>query len=113
MKCGNGLYLGQTYNITINPDVVIGEWCNLHKGVAIGQQNRGRLKGSPTIGYRSWIGENATVVGNVTIGDDVLIAPGAFVSFDVPSHRVVIGNPAQIHHKKKATEGYITHTEQS
>ena len=54
---------------------------------------------------------NATVVGNVTIGDDVLIAPGAFVNFDVPSHSVVIGNPAQIHHKENATEGYVTHTE--
>ena len=109
LKCGKGLYLGHAYNITINPNVVIGEWCNLHKGVTIGQQNRGRQKGSPTIGNRVWIGVNATVVGNVTIGDDVLIAPGAFVNFDVPSHSVVIGNPAQIHHKENATEGYVTH----
>ncbi len=65
------------------------------------------------IGNRVWIGVNATVVGKVTIGDDVLIAPGAFVNFDVPSHSVVLGNPAQIHHKENATEGYITHTEQS
>ncbi len=113
LKCGKGLYLGHAYNITINPNTVIGEWCNLHKGVTIGQQNRGPLKGAPIIGNRVWIGVNATVVGKVTIGDDVLIAPGAFVNFDVPSHSVVLGNPAQIHHKENATEGYITHTEQS
>lgn len=32
----------------------------------------------------------------VSIGDDVLIAPGAFVNFDVPSNSIVIGNPGKI-----------------
>ena len=112
LKVGKGLYLGHAYNITINPNAVIGEWCNLHKGVTIGQQNRGYRKGSPIIGNRVWIGVNATVVGKVTIGDDVLIAPNAFVNFDVPSHSVVVGNPAQIHYRKNATEGYINHTDE-
>ena len=95
------------YNITVNPDTVIGDWCNLHKGVTIGQQNRGRLKGSPTIGNKVWIGVNATIVGNVIIGNDVLIAPNSYVNCDVPSHSVVLGNPCQIHHRDNATEGYI------
>lgn len=111
LKIGKGLYLGHAYNITINPNAVIGEWCNLHKGVTIGQQNRGRLKGSPTIGNRVWIGVNATVVGKVSIGNDVLIAPNAYVNCDVPSHSVVVGNPAQIHYRENATEGYINHTD--
>ena len=112
-KCriGKGLYLGHAYNITVNPNAEIGEWCNLHKGVTIGQQNRGRLKGAPKIGNRVWIGVNATVVGKVQIGDDVLIAPGAYVNCDVPSHSVVIGNPCEIHHKDNATDGYINHTD--
>ncbi len=51
-KCniGPGLYLGHVYGITINPDTVIGKNCNIHKGVTIGQQNRGLRKGTPTIG---------------------------------------------------------------
>ena len=73
----------------------------------IGQQNRGKLKGAPKIGSYVWIGVNSTIVGKVEIGDDVLIAPGAYVNCDVPSHSVVIGNPCQIHHKDNATEGYI------
>lgn len=106
-KIGKSLYLGHAYNITVNPNAEIGEWCNLHKGVTIGQQNRGTRKGAPKIGNRVWIGVNATVVGKVVIGDDVLIAPGAYVNCDVPSHSVVLGNPCQIHHKDNATEGYI------
>lgn len=110
-KIGKGLYLGHAYNITVNPHAEIGEWCNLHKGVTIGQQNRSKLKGAPKIGNRVWIGVNATIVGQVVIGDDVLIAPGAFVNCDVPSHSVVIGNPCTIHHKDNATEGYINYTD--
>lgn len=104
---GKGLYLGHVYNITVAPNVIIGDNCNLHKGVTIGRENRGRRKGYPTIGNRVWIGINATVVGNVVIGDDVLIAPNSYVNCDVPSHSIVIGNPCVIHHRDNATEGYI------
>ena len=54
-----------------------------------------------------WIGTNAVVVGKITIGDDVLIAPGAFVNFDVPPHSIVVGNPAKIISRENATEKYI------
>ena len=107
LKVGKGLYLGHAFNITINPNAVIGSWCNIHKGVTIGQQNRGKQKGSPVIGNYVWIGVNATIVGKINIGDDVLIAPNAFVNCDVPSHSIVIGNPCEIHHRDNATEGYI------
>lgn len=106
-KIGKGFYLGHAYNITINPQAVIGEYCNLHKGVTIGQVNRGTKKGTPTIGDYVWIGVNATIVGNINIGSDVLIAPNSFVNCDIPSHSVVFGNPCQIKHRENATEGYI------
>lgn len=38
---GKGLYIGHPYNITINEGAIIGENCNIHKGVVIGQENRG------------------------------------------------------------------------
>jgi len=106
-KIGKGLYLGHAYNITINPGAVIGDNCNIHKGVTIGQENRGKRKGAPVIGSRVRIGVNATIVGRIEIGDDVLIAPNAFVNRDVPSHSIVIGNPCRIIPKQGATEGYI------
>jgi serine O-acetyltransferase len=104
---GKGLYLGHAYNITINPKANIGCNCNIHKGVVIGQANRGKNAGTPTIGNQVWIGINAAIVGNITIGDDVLIAPNTFVNVDVPSHSVVFGNPCIIKHRDWATEGYI------
>ena len=104
---GGGIYLGHAYNITINPKARIGSNCNIHKGVVIGQSNRGTYKGVPTIGNCVWIGINAAVVGNITIGDDVLIAPNAFVNVDIPSHSVVFGNPCVVKHRDWATEGYV------
>ena len=106
-KIGAGFYLGHAFNITINPNAVIGKNCNVHKGVVIGQTNRGNNKGVPVIGDEVWIGINAAIVGGITIGDDVLIAPNSFVNCDVPSHSIVFGNPCIIKHRDNATEGYI------
>ena len=104
---GKGLYLGHPYNITVNKKAVLGENINIHKGVTIGQENRGSRKGAPTIRNNVWIGINATVVGNITVGEDVLIAPNSYVNCNVPAHSVVIGNPCKIIPREQATEGYI------
>ena len=106
-QIGRGLYLGHPFCITINGKAVIGDNCNIHKGVVIGRENRGRREGTPTIGNSVWIGINAAVVGRVTIGDDVLIAPCSYINCDVPSHSIVFGNPCIIKHRDNATDGYI------
>ena len=107
LKQERGLYIGHPYGITINPKAVLGKNINIHKGVTIGQENRGRRKGVPVIGNSVWIGVNSTIVGNITIGDDVLIAPNSYVNRDVPSHSVVFGNPCIIRHQENATEDYV------
>lgn len=104
---GEGFYIGHAYGITVNPDAVIGRNCNIHKGVTIGQENRGKRRGAPVLGDCVWLGVNSTVVGAVTIGDDVLIAPNSYVNCDVPSHSIVIGNPCRIIPRDNATEGYV------
>lgn len=105
-KIGMGLYLGHPYNITVGSGCIIGNNVNLHKGCTIGV-SVGENAGSPHLGNNVWIGINATIVGNVMIGDDVVVAPGTFVNFDVPSHSVVVGNPGIIHCKENATQFYI------
>ncbi len=106
-KIGGGLYVGHVYGITINSAATLGMNCNIHKNVTIGQTNRGKRKGAPTIGNSVWIGIGATIVGNIQIGDDVLIAPNSYVNCDVPSHSVVLGNPCIIKPRNDATEDYI------
>lgn len=110
VKIGKGLYIGHGYNITINPQTIIGENVNIHKGVTIGQENRGTRKGAPTIGNFVWCGVNSTIVGNIKIGNNVLIAPNTYVNGDVPDNCIVLGNPHKVFPNEKATEGYINHT---
>lgn len=109
-KIGKGLYIGHTGRIIINPSAVLGKNINIATGVTIGQENRGKRKGCPTIGNNVWIGTNSVIVGDIKIGNDVLVAPLTFINFDVPDHSIVIGNPAKIIFKENATEGYINKT---
>lgn len=106
---GPGLYFGHAYGITINPKVKLGRNINIHKGVTIGQENRGLRKGVPVIGNNVWIGVNSTIVGKIRIGDDVLIAPNTYINCDISDHSVVFGNPCIIKHRDNATEGYLNH----
>lgn len=106
-KIGEGLVLVHCGDVAVNNAVSIGKNCTLYMGVTIGMEFRGKRQGNPVIGDNVWVGSNACIVGNITIGDDVLIAPLSFVNFDVPSHSIVIGNPAKIIQRENATEGYI------
>lgn len=109
-KIGKGFYIGHNGRIIVNEKTVIGDNCNIATGVVIGQENRGKRKGCPTIGDSVWIGANAAIVGKIKIGNDVLIAPLTYVNFDVPSHSIVVGNPGRIIPRENATEGYINRT---
>ena len=106
-KIGEGFYIGHFGTIVIRSKAIIGKNCNIAHGVTIGQANRGKLKGYPTIGDEVWIVTGSVIVGNINIGSDVLIAPNAYVNFDVPDHSIVLGNPAKIIARENATDGYI------
>lgn len=107
VKIGKGFFIAYPYGITINDKVIIGRNCNIHKGVTIGQENRGVRKGTPTIGNNVWIGMNSTIVGSIHTGNDVLIAPNTYLNSDVPNHSIVIGSPAKIISRNSATDCYI------
>jgi len=107
---GDGFFIGHFGNIVINTEAVIGRNCNIAPGVTIGQANRGKLAGVPIIGNKVWMGTNCVIVGKITLGKNVLIAPGAFVNFDVPDNSIVVGNPGKIILNPNATQNYITKT---
>ena len=104
---GDGLIIGHWGKIVINGQVKFGNQFFVTHGVTVGRDIRGKRAGVPSFGDRVCIRTNSTVVGNIKIGNDVLIAPNTFVNFDVPDHSVVIGSPGVIHHKENATAGYI------
>lgn len=107
VSIGPGFKIEHEQGIIINPNVKIGEGCSILNGVLVGDDKRGRRKGCPIIGNYVYIGANSNIVGNITIGNDVLIAPGAFVNFDVPDHSIVLGNPGKIIPTADAVKEFI------
>lgn len=106
-KIGGGFKIRHLGGIVFNPGVEIGKNVDCLNGVLLGQIDFGAKAGVPRIGDNVFFGTNSIVVGKVQIGNDVLIAPGAYVNFDVPDHSIVIGNPGRIIAKENATRGYI------
>lgn len=106
-EVGEGFVMTHPYNITVSPFAKIGKNVTMLKGATIGLTAGGEKPGAPIIGDSVYVGLNSTVLGGVTIGNDVLIAPNTLVNCDVPAHSVVIGNPCTIHHKENATAAYI------
>jgi serine O-acetyltransferase len=108
-QIGGGLHIAHFGHLIINGRAKIGKNCNLMPGVIIGQTNRGKLMGCPTIGDEVWIGSGSVIVGNIKIGSNVLIAPNSFVNINVPENSLVVGNPCKIIEKEFPCEGYICH----
>lgn len=53
-------------------------------------------KNSVKIGSDVWIGNKATVLSNITIGNGAIIGAGSIVTRDVPDYAIVAGVPAKI-----------------
>jgi serine O-acetyltransferase len=106
---GPGLYIGHFGGVVISPYAVLGANINIAQGVTIGATSRGERRGAPTLEDRVWVGANAIIVGKIIIGQEALIAPGAYVNFDVPLRAVVMGNPGKIV-SYAGSQGYVNHT---
>ncbi len=56
------------------------------------------------IGHRVWCGVNVTILGGVTIGNDVVIGAGSVVTRDIPPGVVAAGVPCRVIRKLCRTE---------
>lgn len=93
-------------NITIGDNLLTGKWVtitdNSHGEVTIEQMVLDPLKrpivskGPIHIGDNVWIGDKATILPNVSIGNGAIIAANAVVTKDVPPYSVAAGNPAKV-----------------
>jgi len=70
-----------------------------------------KQKNKIIVGNDVWIGHNAIIVGNVTIGNGAIIAAGSVVTKDVADYSVVAGVPAK-EIKKRFSSNIISEIEE-
>lgn len=105
--------LGYKYNLSIMPNTVgyglciphtkggviifcekMGNNCMVNTGVVVGIRHS--VKEIATIGDNVRLAVGCKIIGNVTVGDNVVVAPNAVVTKDVPANTLVGGVPAKI-----------------
>lgn len=112
IEIGSNCHFGAFNHITAINKIEIGNNLLTGKNVTITDNSHGstnfedlsiepilrplRSKGPVKIGNNVWIGDKATILPNVTIGDGAVIAANAVVTQDVPAYCVAAGNPAKI-----------------
>jgi len=109
---GDNCSIGEYTQITAIKKIAIGDGLLTGRYVYIGDNAHGGLsweesgippirrkltsKGMIIIGRNVWIGDKATILSGVHIGDNVIIGANTVVTKDIPSNTVAVGNPAQI-----------------
>lgn len=85
---GTGVVIGET--------AVIGRNCSFLHGVTLGSTGKDKGDRHPKIGHDVLIGCNATVLGNIRVGDCCKIGSGSLVLKPLPAGVTAVGSPAQI-----------------
>lgn len=86
------IHFAHPLGVVIGAGCSIGKNCTIFQNVTIGQKNNLY----PTIGDNVTIYPGAVVIGNIKIGNNVVIGANSVVTKDVPDNTVVAGIPAKV-----------------
>lgn len=93
---GRRLFIDHATGVVIGETAIVGNEVTIYQGVTLGGTGKGHGKRHPTICDRVFIGNNANVLGNITVGENSRVGAGSVVLSDVPPNSTVVGVPAHI-----------------
>ena len=82
--------------MVIGETAIVGSDVTIYQGVTLGGTGKQQGKRHPTICDRVFIGNNANILGNLTVGENSRVGAGSVVLSDVPPNSTVVGVPAHI-----------------
>ena len=95
-KLGRRLFIDHATGVVIGETTIVGDDVTMYQGVTLGGTGKEHGKRHPTICDRVFIGNNANVLGNITVGENSRVGAGSVVLSDVPPNSTVVGVPAHI-----------------
>ena len=110
IEIGDGTNIGAFNHISSINKIVIGKGVLTGKWVTIVDHNHGKLddlsimpvrrelysNGPVVIEDNVWIGEKATILSNVRVGEGSVIGANSVVTKDIPPYSIVAGIPAKV-----------------
>jgi serine O-acetyltransferase len=96
---GRRLFIDHGMGVVIGETAVVGDDVTLYQGVTLGgtgSAKAGSGKRHPTLCDCVFVGNNANILGNITIGANSRVGAGSVVLQDVPPRSTVVGVPAHI-----------------
>jgi serine O-acetyltransferase len=95
-RIGRRLFIDHGIGVVIGQTAIIGDDVTLYQGVTLGGTGKGEGKRHPTLRNGVFIGTNANILGDITIGENSRVGAGSVVLRDVPPDSTVVGVPAHI-----------------
>jgi len=96
-EIGGGFFIDHGAGVVIGETAEIGQDCVLFHNVTLGGTGKHKGKRHPTLGRNVLIGTGATLLGPLTVGDNVRIGASCFIYMvDIPDNCTVVGTPGVI-----------------
>jgi serine O-acetyltransferase len=105
-QIGRGTFIDHATGLVIGETAVIEDNVSILHGVTLGGTGKQSGKRHPTIRKNCLLGANATVLGNIVVGEGSVVGAGSVVLHTVPAHSLAAGVPA-------ANKGHISIPEPS
>lgn len=116
VRLGVGVVIGRRVVLDARGGITVGNNVNVSSYVQM--QTAKHLVDDPgfpavfepiTIGDRVWVGQGATILGGVVVGEGAVVAANATVTKDVPPYAIVGGTPATVLRYRAADQQYTIH----
>lgn len=94
-EIGRRLFIDHGAGVVIGETAEIGDDVLLYHGVTLGGDSMRREKRHPTLEDGVTVGANATLLGDITVGEAASVGAGSVVVDDVAPNTTVVGVPAE------------------
>jgi serine O-acetyltransferase len=95
-RIGRRVFIDHGMGVVIGETAIVGDDVTLYQGVTLGGTGKETGKRHPTLRNGVFVGNNANILGNITIGEHSRVGAGSVVVRDVPPDSTVVGVPAHI-----------------